>query len=611
MRLFPILTGFAVTALTALPAQGPKGGDPTLPPTGLRIIFLDVDQGDCTILIGPTGTCMVVDAGGNGLGQSRVIPALQSLGVTQVTYAVASHYDTDHIGGLDEVINNFPVTSVWDRGVWNAPSSQSYRDYTSAAGARRATVGLGATFNLGGGATAQVLSANGVVIGGASYPIHTKAQFENAASVVLRVDYGDFSMWLGGDCTGGGNATYDMESKIAQACGDIDVLRVNHHGSNTSTNTLALGWLKPEVCVASAGFLNSFGHPTGTVTNRINSASDSRWFLCTTSGANSLRGFSRTGTITLVTDGFRYQITDVFRRSYDVYTDEVQSSAIQPGSLRISELHRSPSSTYGRYLEVYCQGPSPVNLRGLRISGNLGSFTVATPYRLLPGDRMLFQEHGDRSANGSQPLGHCWPYRAFSLGSLYDTLRLSWNTSVVDILSYNRNLAGGSGVASERTILDAPTSTNVFAAARRSFGFGDWGTPSAPNSVDQTSFKPLASMEILPVSTAGGAAIHMIATGFDHRNSPHALALSLGSSPGMKIGGTLIPLNPDVLFNASLLIPGAIGTIPIGGRRGLRVEVPRIPGLQGLPAYFGHVIMNPAGPVHFPAASQAFRFVFP
>ena len=125
-----------------------------------------------------------------------------------------------------------------------------------------------------------------------------------------------------------------------------------------------------------------------------------------------------------------------------MYTDEVQDSVIPPGSVRISEMHRLPSASYGRYLEIYCHGPGVANLRGLRVTGNLGSFTIATPYRLLPGERLLLQEHGDRSYNGGQPFGHCWPYNAFSLGSLYDTIRLSWNTAVSDSLSYNRNLPG-------------------------------------------------------------------------------------------------------------------------------------------------------------------------
>ena len=603
--LLPILLGLA-----GLCGQGPMG-DPTLPPTGLRISILDVGQGDATIVIGPTGTCMLIDAGNNGDGNALVIPALRRLGISRVTYAVASHYHSDHIGGLDEVIDNFPVTSAWDRGLSNTPTTQAYKNYAKSAASKRATVGIGSVFNLGGGVTVQVLAANGQVIGGGSYPINSAAQAENAASIVLKLSYGNFSMWLGGDCTGGGNSTYDVESKIAQKCGDIDVLRVNHHGSNTSTNTKTLGLLSPEVCIVSAGYRNPYGHPTGTVTSRINNAGNSRLFLCTTSGANSLRGFGRAGTITIVTDGYRYQVTGALGQSYNIYTDEVASPPPAANSLRISEIHRSPTTTYGRYLEVYCDGPQPVNLRGLRVSSNLGSFTISTPYRLLPGDLILFQEHGDRNANGGQPLGHCWPYQAYSIGQQSDTLRLTWNASTIDSLTFNGNLAGRNSIAAERTVLNSTTSPGVFTSATRAFGTGDRGSPGSMNPVDITQFPPAASIEVLPETSTGGRAIHLIASAFDHQNSPHIMALSLGNSPGMTIGGTWIPLNPDILFDASLMLPSAIGTIPGNGRRGVRISVPSITGLQGLPAYYAHVILNPTGPQYFPAASQAVRFVFP
>ena len=85
MRLFFLLTLWVSATLSPATAQGPSGSDPTAPPKGLQIICLDGDQGDCTILIGPTGTCMLVDAGANGIGNSRVIPALQRLGVTRIT----------------------------------------------------------------------------------------------------------------------------------------------------------------------------------------------------------------------------------------------------------------------------------------------------------------------------------------------------------------------------------------------------------------------------------------------------------------------------------------------------------------------------------------------
>ena len=61
-------------------AQAP-GADPTLPPAGLKVVVLDVGQASCTIILGPTGTAMVVDGGGNGDGRGKVIPALRALGV--------------------------------------------------------------------------------------------------------------------------------------------------------------------------------------------------------------------------------------------------------------------------------------------------------------------------------------------------------------------------------------------------------------------------------------------------------------------------------------------------------------------------------------------------
>ena len=602
--LYPLL------ASAPLFGQGPTG-DPTLEPKGLRVVVVDVGQGDSTIVTGPTGTTLVVDAGFENEGRLKVIPALRKLGVTQIHFAVASHYDPDHIGGLDEVIDNFPVLSVWDRGLFKAPTHTSYKNYVRSAGAKRNTVQIGTAFILGGGAKATVIAANGKVLGGASYPISGTNQFENASSVVLKVQYDDFSMWLGGDLTGGGNSTYDMESKVAKVCGDVDVYHVDHHGSNTSSNATMLGHLKPEVCLASAGFKNPFGHPTITVTNRINSKANSRLFLCTTTGANSIVGFGRGGSITLVTDGYRYRVQGDTGPGFDIYTDEVAATRVPAGTVQVSEIHRQPKKSDGEYLELYCQGPHPVNLRGLVVSGNLGSFTVGMPYRLLPGDTMLLYMHGDAAKNGGIPLAHCLPYRAITFGNIYDTIRLTLNGVVQDTLSFSGSFAGGSGIAAERVDHNLATATFNFRAATKTYGSGDRGTPWTRNSVDTTKYRPLAAMEVLPSTAPGGRAVHLIATAFDHRLWKHAMAMSLGSAPGMTLAGTHIPLNPDVLFDASLLLPGVMGTVPNTGRRGLRIRVPTVSGLQGLNAVFAHVILDANGPLPFPAASNAAPFIFP
>jgi competence protein ComEC len=604
--LYSLLAIWALSGLVR--AQGPVG-DPTKAPTGLTVVVLDVGQGDATIIVGPTGTALVVDGGPENSGKNVIIPMLNKLGVKTVHFVLTTHYHADHVGGLDELIDNFTVLSVWDRGLVDAPTTASYKGYSRAAGSKRNTVVVGSSFVLGGGAKATVLASNGKV-GSKTYSLKGTQQIENSRSIVLRLEYGDFSMWLGGDLLGGANGTFDLESKVAPVCGDVDVYRVNHHGSNTSSNSTLLGWLKPEVSMASSGARNPYGHPTTSVTNRINPKSSSSLFMSTSVGAASNLGYAVDGTITLTTDGYRYRITGESGRSFDIYTDEVAATPVPAGTLRISELHRNPRNSEGEYLEIYCQGPGPVNLRGLVVSGNLGSFTLRTPYRLLPGEYLLFDMQGDRARNGGLPLAHCLPYGAITFGNSFDTLTLTLNGIEQDRLSFN-SLPGGYGVASERVRLNTATNTFNFAAATTSYGTGDKGTPGVRNSADKTAYAPIAAMEVLPASAPGGRAIHMIATATAHALKQHAMVMSLGTSPGMTIGSTHIPLNPDALFNASLMLPGVIGQIPSSGRRGLRISVPTVAGLQGLRAYYGHVILDATGPVPFPAASNAAFFVFP
>ena len=280
--------------------------DPTDTPKGLRVVLVDVGQGDATIVVGPTGKTLVIDGGNNGRG-SQVLAALRRLGAARVDYMVSSHYHIDHMGGLDEVMNGISVTSVWDRGTRDQPSNSSYRDYVRVAGSRRRTVSLGQVFDLGGGCRARVLAYDGNVYTRSPLPIRNTMQQENAASVVLRLDYGDFSMWLGGDLTGGGNGTYDCETTVSQVCGDVDVYRGDHHGSATSTSSGLVANLNPEVAVFSMGVNNPYGHPHVEPLNRLNARSASR-ALFTTSGGTGKSGFTELGEMTLHTDGRRYRV---------------------------------------------------------------------------------------------------------------------------------------------------------------------------------------------------------------------------------------------------------------------------------------------------------------
>ncbi|MGQ9604005.1 MAG: MBL fold metallo-hydrolase [bacterium] len=235
---------------------------------GLQIHILDVGQGDCTLIISPTGETLLFDAGINGIGTGVVIPYLQNLGLTALDYIACSHYHVDHIGGIDEVVNYLGIDSVrvavLDRG-WSYTTA-TYRDYESAVAPKRRTINDGEIIDLGGGVTVTCVAVNGN--GVLSPPFNTQYD-ENDLCVCLRVRFGDFEFFVAGDLSGVNSSYYhDIESSVAPEVGDIDVYRVNHHGSASNSNTSFVSTLLPEVSIISVG-TNSYGHPTQTVIDRL------------------------------------------------------------------------------------------------------------------------------------------------------------------------------------------------------------------------------------------------------------------------------------------------------------------------------------------------------
>jgi beta-lactamase superfamily II metal-dependent hydrolase len=232
----------------------------------LEIHCLDVGQGDCTLIISPTGGTLLFDAGINGQGNGTVIPYLQGLGIDALDYVSCSHYHVDHIGGIDEVVNSLGIDSVrvavLDRG-WSY-TTQTYESYSAAVAPKRTTIYDGQVIDLGGGVTVTCVAVNGN--GELSPPYEDE---ENDYCVSLLVEYGDFEFFVAGDLSGVNSSYYhDIESSIVPEVGDIEVYRVDHHGSSSNSNATLVSTLQPEVSIISVGN-NSYGHPTQTVINRL------------------------------------------------------------------------------------------------------------------------------------------------------------------------------------------------------------------------------------------------------------------------------------------------------------------------------------------------------
>ncbi|MBD3219874.1 MBL fold metallo-hydrolase [bacterium] len=230
---------------------------------GVSITVLDVGQGDATLIRSTSGQTLLFDGGPNGQGSGTILPYLAGQDIQSLDYIVASHYHADHIGGLDEVYSHTGASGgVWDRG-WTY-TTLTYTSYASAVAGNRFTIADGHVFDLGDGVTVTCLGLNG---NGQLGQPHDESSLENEYCIALLVECGDFDYFQAGDLIGTDASGHDdIETSIAQdlaAMGkaDLEVYKVNHHGSYTSSNAFFLNTTTPEVAVISVGATNPYGHP--------------------------------------------------------------------------------------------------------------------------------------------------------------------------------------------------------------------------------------------------------------------------------------------------------------------------------------------------------------
>jgi competence protein ComEC len=590
----------------AVVAQGPAGDE--APPQGLTVIMVDIGQGSAAVIKAPDGTVHVYDAGNDGQGTSVMVPLLRSLNPTSYGVTFASHHHSDHIGGLDEVLNQLPFQLAYDRGD-TAASGSFFTAYRTAAGARRRVPTLGQVIQLGGGATARVLCHNGNVVGGAAVPVSGQNQEENARSLAIRLEYRNFSMWLGGDLTGGGvtggSATPDVESPATLACGDVDVYICNHHGSATSSNTNLWARLAPELALVSCGTDNSFGHPHDETIALVNTISRCVPLVSTTVGARKYGYGVSKGNAVLTTDGQRYRITTPAIGSLEFFVDETTGRAPVAGDLLISEFHRDPAAvadTNGEYLEITNVSGAPVSLHGLIVRGSSGQITLGSHVIAYPGRPVLFVADGDDTRNGGLPFGITWPRSSIVLGNTSGTLQLGRGTTTFDSVPYTSSFPGGSGSASQRRDLLAAGAVANFAAGATTYGLGDRGTPGRRNSVDTTNAPGRMVVEVRP------SELTLRASAISDGNLLSVMGLSFGNT-GFPLFNATVPVDPDALFLTTTNLPGFVAVLPSEGYRSLTLPLPIPNPLVGAPAFAVHLALNLQVP-SVGAVSQAAPFVF-
>lgn len=281
----------------------------------LEIHVINVGQGDCFLIVSPSGRTVLIDAGNTGRGAGFVLPYLKNLGIVSVDYIVASHYHSDHIGGLDEVVNDIGgsshiISAAFDRG--GNYNSGAFRDYINSIGDKRKTISPGQSIDLGDDVKIKCIASNGDTLTGRVY----SGTDENTLSIVLVINFLSFDMYFGGDCTSA------IEPSLAPYAGDVDVYKVSHHGSATSSSQQLLDYLKPEVSVIAVGNGNIYGHPdTGTVSRLVDMNS---YIYQTETGSApppAGKGEVANGNFKIVTNGDSYTILGAYLITVTRLTD--------------------------------------------------------------------------------------------------------------------------------------------------------------------------------------------------------------------------------------------------------------------------------------------------
>jgi len=274
---------------------------PPAPSGELQIHVLDVGpiNGDAILIISPTKSAVLIDSGDAGK-EKVVLEALKRYGVQQLEYFISTHPHPDHLGAAAAILKGIKVLNVIDNDlpppagmptptptpvpgkpvkpapkpparVGKAPKgpAQFFLDYKEAikqTGAHYQTASAGALYNLGGGARLTIL--------GPTQPYFTKDQMKaggnepNANSIVIRLEYGDFSMLLTGDAeeqTEQRMLAKDLELKV-------NLLKVAHHGSKYATSEAFLKRVQPEAAIISVGEWNRYGQPAQPVLDRLKAA---------------------------------------------------------------------------------------------------------------------------------------------------------------------------------------------------------------------------------------------------------------------------------------------------------------------------------------------------
>lgn len=211
----------------------------------LNIYFLDVGQGDASIITSPTGEVILIDSGPS---KNVILEHLDNLNIDHIDLVVASHSHADHIAGMNEIIAKYQPKAFIDPGI--AHTTKTYERIINAL--------IENNVNYYEGTSRKITLGNiKLTILPPAEPFISQSELNNN-STVIRLDYQNFSCLYTGDIEK--ERERELCSRVDSLL-DVDILKVPHHGSSSSSTPAFIKTINPDIAIISCGIENSYNHP--------------------------------------------------------------------------------------------------------------------------------------------------------------------------------------------------------------------------------------------------------------------------------------------------------------------------------------------------------------
>ena len=243
---------------------GTESASRKLPEGALLLRFPDCGQADCCLVQAPGGETMLIDTG-SAESAEHILPRLRRYGVTGIDHLILTHGHIDHTGGALAILRELPVGEVLLPGEHFADLDECGKlDRALAAAEEKGTVlrYLSSPFSLQMGTAFVNIYPS---------PLYTDdGQADNKDCLTVRLDHGSRSFLFCADHDA------DTEAALLETygadCFDTDLLKVAHHGANSSTTEEFLAAVSPKLAVICCGLGNEYGHPHAAVLERLEEA---------------------------------------------------------------------------------------------------------------------------------------------------------------------------------------------------------------------------------------------------------------------------------------------------------------------------------------------------